>query len=184
MRRSAYYFIFVFSVFFISNFFSGTVFGQTNEEGIKQIRSMYAAVNKFEKSASGENCINNSEKNPSDTGFSTTWYTQRARKCQFSEGYSKISFNLEGREWASDGEYYYKNAKLFFIYFVSHSECGLKRYRIYFDVFGGIIRVLQQNQDCSNEIQGENFEITDSLEKGSILKKVNKDLTKAMLLLK
>lgn len=152
---------------------------QSVEDRVKQIRSMYAAVNDLHKSGAGYDCKKGSTRNRAEVEYVNDVYTQRANRCYYPNGYSKLSLNFEGWEWRTDGEYYYKDGRLFFVYLVRNSACGTRTYRLYYNNAGRIIRVLQQFNDCSEEVQGKNLEVYNSAAIAEIAEGVNRDLRRA-----
>ena len=180
MAKEKSIFIIFFILFLLGNIIaSKDVNAQSVEDRVKQIRSMYATVNDLHKAGAGYDCKKGSTRNKAEVEYSNEIYTQRANRCYYPNGYSKLSLNFEGWEWGADGEYYYKDGRLFFVYVVRHSVCGTRTYRIYYNNAGDIIRVLQQLKDCTDEVQGKNIEVYSKTDIADITSAVNKDLRRA-----
>lgn len=154
--------------------------GQSKEESIKLVRSMYAAVNQFHKAGAGYDCKKGSIRTRSQSEIYKGLYTQNANRCSYPNGYGKVSLNFEEWEWDLDAEYYYKNGKIFFIYMVESTVCGTRTYRMYYNQAGTLIRVLENIEDCTDEPQGKNNEMFNESAIRMVSSNANKHLRKAL----
>jgi hypothetical protein len=178
-KQNAFFTLRVILIIFVVILSGAKIYAQSTEDRVKEIRKMYADVNQFHKAGRGFDCQKGSTRNRAEVEYSNEIYTQRANRCYYPNSYSKLSLNFEGWEWAADGEYYYKDGRLFFVYLVMNTVCGKRTYRLYYNTSGRIIRLLQQADDCSEEVQGKNVEIYSSSEIRDISDDVNKYLRRA-----
>lgn len=159
-------------------FISFFALSQGNTARIQEIKTMYTDIIQLEKSIdTSKQCklgkkINyegfdsNSEKYP---------FEQSASKCTFTKGYSTLTGNFSGYEWGEKSVFYYKNDALFFVFAEVGSESCFSEYRIYYDIKGTAIKILEKSNDCNGEHPTKNVEVMDAAEKKRLTDKINKD---------
>jgi hypothetical protein len=179
--KSIVYFI---SIFFFLNSHQG--FSQDNAARIQEIKTMYSEIVELQKNTDQKQCKTGKKTTYESLESSTTGFPfeQTAEKCTLKNNYSIIKGNFKGYEWGNDIFFYYKNNNLFFVYSEGGAESCYSEYRIYYDIKGNVIKILEKSNDCSGETPVKNTDITEPEEQKRILLRVNEDLAAATEMLK
>jgi|GEM_PF-2561304 len=140
-------------------------FGQSNNDRISAIKTMYTEANRLETTQGGV-CDETSEvvsDDPWGTG-ELVEFTNTYKRCDLGDGFTVIHAEEFAYEANYQIHYYLKNGKLFFVFEVSNAECCSDESRGYYAENGTIIRLLNRNNDCECAADfGENKEQTDKL---------------------
>lgn len=152
----------------IFTFSALTVRSQSNEARILEIRKMFAEVNALHKQTSSSNCARGTRGRESDINPEGTRTFQKATRCSYAKGYSKVVFNLSGWEYSTSYEYYFKNGRIFFIYGVENGLCSTSEYRFYYTEAGSLIKILDKTNNCDDVLVSNNDEIRSSSKRSAL----------------
>jgi hypothetical protein len=155
---------------------------QSIENRIKDIKKMYAEIGSVQKNEGNKDCKNGSVGKISEINFEGTKIYQKSTFCNYSNGYRKLILYQQGWEWSSTTEYYFKNGMLFFVFSNELDLCNKSEFRLYFDIDGNAIRILEKASTCENENNIKNVEIYDFKRKNELIKMVRDDLKKGLSL--
>jgi hypothetical protein len=162
------------------------LYSQDNSGRILEIKKMYGDIIKLSAEITTKQCksgkvINyesfdeNSEKMP---------FEQVAELCTISKDYTTYKSNFCGYEWRNETIYYLNDNKIFFVLIASNAEACSNEYRIYYDIAGNIIKILNKANDCDGEKPIKSSEVTDKTEIKNIVDRINADYKKLLELLK
>ena len=162
-------------------------FSQENTPRILEIKKMYGEIIKLSTSNTSKQC--KSGKRTDYEGLNEESkkfpFPQTAELCRLSKDYSTYHAKFCGYEWHSDTTYYLKDNKIFFVFSSSNPESCKSEYRVYYDLNGKVIRILQKSDpDCDGSVASENsIEIKDKVEMKSIVNSINSDFSKLLKIL-
>ncbi|MEJ6748726.1 MAG: hypothetical protein QNK60_02215 [Flavobacteriales bacterium] len=116
---------------------------------VRQIKEMYKEVKSYSKDGKCKT-IRWEEKLEGDVYESL--HERKTIKCIYLDNYSKISLNFSLWQSNLDGEYYFKNGKIFFAYIVNEWEDSKDKTRIYFKENGEIEKILVDYGDGNSKV--------------------------------
>lgn len=148
------------------------------EQRISDIKNWYTEAQNSMKSSS-KNCKNAEKKwvYKLDNELSID-FVNRATVCKLPNEIKILTGEFNGYEWDEQYSYYFKNDKLFFVYYEVNSEACGDEYRIYYDENKQVIQILTKTNDCSGDyVSDNNTKITDNKRQSEIIETVNKGLT-------
>ncbi|MEY3342353.1 MAG: hypothetical protein RL090_37 [Bacteroidota bacterium] len=150
------------SIVFVLFFFSTTSYAQADleEARVKEIRAMYGKSQEYLKSA--RNCRERKkiERKAAYDGGERTDYPQKVRRCDLPEGLSVITGEFSDLEFSETISFFQEHGDVYFVFIVSHEEGGSTELRVYFDLKGRLIRLLEKT-DHETGRMSENVKITD-----------------------
>jgi len=152
--------------FYIINF----SFSQNKEERINEIKKMYAEVN--DRLKKPKECVSNKiiEYEGFDENSEKFPFDQFAEVCKLNNNYKTLSASFNGYEWNCNMSYYLKNDIPFFVLMSTGAEGCISEYRIYLDINGEIIKLLEKSNDCDGNSPKTNKEVINENQLANIKK--------------
>ncbi|MFN5641401.1 MAG: hypothetical protein ACK4V4_10380 [Sphingobacteriales bacterium] len=157
-------------------FSTSSVQSQSTEARILEIRKMFAEVNSLHKQTSSSNCARGTRGRESDINPEGTRTYQKATRCSYAKGYSKVVYNKSGWEYNTSYEFYLKNGRIFFIYGVENGLCSTSEYRFYYTENGTLIKILDKTNNCDDILVSNNDEIRSSSKRTALLSTATENL--------
>ena len=145
----------------------------TPEQRISEIKNWYSDAQNSMKSAD-KNCKNAEEKwaYKLDKELSMD-FVNRVSQCNLPNGIKVYTGEFNGYEWQQKFSYYFKNDKLFFVYYESAAESCYEENRIYYDENKTPIQFLFKTNDCDGNDATENKKIEDKKQQNDLIKIVD-----------
>ena len=161
-------------------------FSQENSARILEIKKMYGEVIKLSSSITSKNCKTGKVTNYEgfDESSEKMPFEQTAEYCNVSVDYTTYKAKFCGYEWSNETIFYLKGNKVFFVFMSSSSEACTNEYRIYYDLNGNVIKILNKSNDCNGDKPVKSSEIADKVEMKNIIDGVNTDFAKVLQMLK
>ncbi|WP_300670485.1 hypothetical protein [Soonwooa sp.] len=147
------------------------------EQRISDIKNWYAEAQNSMKSSS-KDCKKAEKKwvYKLDNELSMD-FVNKATECNLPNEIKILTGQFNGYEWDEQYSYYFKNGKLFFVYYEVNSEACSDEYRIYYDENKQVIQILTKTNNCSGDyVSDSNTKLTDPKRLSEILEYVNKGL--------
>ena len=151
---------FLIIIYFLVSIIFMPLYSQDNSGRILEIKKMYGDIIKLSAEITTKQCksskvINyesfdeNSEKMP---------FEQLAEFCIISKDYNTYKANFCGYEWSNETSYYLNDNKIFFVFITSNAEACNNEYRIYYDINGKVIKILNKvnrnnNYNSNNNVK-------------------------------
>jgi hypothetical protein len=146
------------------------------EERISEIKTWYDDAQKSLASDSNS-CKKNEEKWKASLDEDNVMeFTNKAQECSLPNGIKVFSGEFNGYEWQQKFSYYFKDDKLFFVYYESAAEACYDENRIYYDENQNPIQFLFKTNDCDGNDATNNKKIEDKKEQNTLLKIVDKHI--------
>lgn len=146
------------------------------EERISEIKTWYEEAQKSLSSTS-KVCKNNEEKWMANLDKDNTMeFTNKAQECTLPNGIKVYTGEFNGYEWQQKFIYYFKNDKLFFVYYESAAESCYDENRIYYDENQKPIQFLFKTNDCDGNDATDNKKIEDEKQQNDLIKIVDKHI--------
>ena len=143
-------------------FFYELTFGQSIEPRIKEIYKMKAEVDGFIKTSPIGKCkiTSTGNYNKARYDYSGRKVFKEATNCNYSNNYSKLTYAIDRWEWAEYYEFFYKNEKLFFAYYINYTVSGEIEYKFYYDTKGKVIKTevrndLDMDEDVKKKMEND-----------------------------
>lgn len=161
-------------------------FSQDYSVRIQEIKKMYTDIIQLEKIEGFDKCKTGDK--ITYEGFSPESeqmpFKQISKKCDFSGHYTIYIGEFIGYEWDEKIIYYYENEKLFFVFIEQGAEACASEYRVYYDLNGNIIKVLQKSNDCDGEKPAISIEVKDKSEKENLLLQIDSNFLQILEMIK
>lgn len=148
----------------------------TSEQRISDIKNWYSDAQNNMKSAD-KNCKNTEEKwvYKLDKDLKMD-FVNKASECILPNGIKVYSGEFNGYEWQQKFSYYFKNDKLFFVYYESAAESCYEENRIYYNENQKPIQFLFKTNDCDGNDATDNKKIEDKNQQNDLMKIVDKHI--------
>jgi hypothetical protein len=173
-------------IFFLLNFVSMSCYSQDNSNRILEIKKMYGDIININNSNNAKQC--KTHKIINYEGFDETSekmpFDQIAEHCKVSNEYNTYKAKFSGYEWNNETIFYLKDNKIFFVFISSSSEACSNEYRLYYDLTGKVIKILNKSNDCNGDKPIKSSEIIDKDQAKGIVEGINTDFNKALQILK
>lgn len=145
----------------------------TPEQRISDIKNWYNEAQNNMKSAD-KNCKKAEEKwvHKIDKELSID-FVNRVSICNLPSGIKVYSGEFNGYEYQEKISFYFKNDKLFFVYYESAAESCYDENRVYYDEDKTPIQFLFKTNDCDGNYAGNNKKLEDPKQQKDVLKIVD-----------
>jgi hypothetical protein len=159
---------------------------QKGQNRIAEIKKMYAEINSFNTNPDSIICNEgeSAEYDSFDSKSEKIEFKQKAKSCQYPNGYSKYSGIFTGYEWANTYELFFKDDKIFFVFITEGAEACYQEKRVYYNVTGNIIKTLVKSNECDGAEAKITAEKTDQEYINTVSSEINKALSKIKSMLK
>lgn len=152
------------------------------EARVKEIRTMYGKSQEYLKSARNCRERKKTERKAAYDGGEVYDYPQKIKRCDLPEGLSVITGEFSDWEWSETISFYQEGGAVYFVFIVSHDDSGTTELRVYFDLKGRLIRLLEKTNHETGKLS-ENVKITDRVRIQSVYDYVKKRLEQSRSIL-
>ncbi len=173
------------TIIFLLNVGFMSFYSQENPSRIAEIKKWYAEIIQLNNASKSKQCktgkmieysmANDSKKYP---------FEQTAEFCQISKEYSTYHAKFQGHEWSGDMAIYLKNDTFFFVLMNYDEETNINEYRIYYDVKGNIIKILNATNEGADGATLKTVEIKDKAKIKFRTDDINSNFKKVLKMLK
>jgi hypothetical protein len=148
------------------------------EARVKEIRAMYGKSQEYLKTA--KNCRERTkvERKSAYEGGESFDYPQKYRRCDLPEGLSVITGTFSDWEWDESISFFQEEGDVYFVFIVSNDVSGTTELRVYFDLKGRLIRLLEKSDHGTGKMS-DNVRVTDQARIQSVYAYVKKRLTES-----
>ena len=177
---------FLIIIYFLASIIFMPLYSQDNSARILEIKKMYGDIIKLNNEITSKQCKTGKVINYE--GFSENSgkmpFEQVAELCNVSKDYTTYKSNFCGYEWRNETIYYLNANNIFFVFIASNAEACISEYRIYYDINGTVIKIINKANDCNGDKPIKSVEITDKTEIKNIVDGINADYKKLLEILK
>lgn len=152
------------------------------EDRVKEIRAMYGRSQAYLKTAKSCREREKVVRRAKYEGGEVYEYPQRVKRCDLSSGLSVINGTF--REWELEEtiSFFQEGGDVYFVFVVIKDVRGTTELRIYYDLKGRLIRLLEKSDHITGRM-GENVKITDQSKIQSVYDYISKRLDESKAIL-